>query len=108
MSTFATALTSWEEFLLGPDAPDGEHYELRDGEVCLVPPARAIHKYLQIWLLHWLTDAAKGLGKRLRGISIPACEKPAILVRGRSLYSQRRSKSDACGRVFGLLPALGD
>ena len=63
MTTAATSLTDWEEFLLIPDAPNGERYELRDGEVITVRrPARPIHIYLQIRLVTWLTESAQGQG----------------------------------------------
>lgn len=62
MSTVATPLTSWEDFQLIPYSGSGERYELRDGEVAVVPPARPRHVYLQIRFAKWLTETAKDLG----------------------------------------------
>ena len=56
MSHLATAelpaLISWEEFqLLGEERlQDGEHYELHDGEVVIVPPPRPRHVGMQLRL----------------------------------------------------------
>ena len=63
MSTVATSLTSWEEFLSLPDAAAGAHYELHDGAVVVVPPPRPIHFYMQSLLVQWLTNAAQGQGR---------------------------------------------
>jgi Uma2 family endonuclease len=63
MSTVATSLTSWEEFLTLPDAGAGGHYELHDGQVILVPPPRPLHVYVQSLLVQWLTNAAQGQGR---------------------------------------------
>jgi Uma2 family endonuclease len=62
MSTLHTALTTWEEFLRLPDAEDVVHYELHDGEVVAVPPAKPLHIFIQNFLAHWLTAAAAGQG----------------------------------------------
>jgi Uma2 family endonuclease len=38
------SLVTWEEFLRLPERPEGgQHYELQDGEVIVVPPARPLH-----------------------------------------------------------------
>ena len=63
MTTLATSLITWEEFLHLPDAGNGEHYELHDGEVILMPPPRPIHVYIQSLLVQWLTGAAQGHGR---------------------------------------------
>jgi Uma2 family endonuclease len=48
MSSLAQSLISWEEFLRLPERPEtGQHYELQDGEVVVVPPARPLHIKLQ-------------------------------------------------------------
>ena len=60
MSTAATSLTSWEEFLALPESGAEGHYELHDGAVILVPPPRPIHVYIQSLLVQWLTNAAQG------------------------------------------------
>jgi len=44
MSTLAQSLITWEEFARLPERPEnGQHYELQDGEVVIVPPARPLH-----------------------------------------------------------------
>jgi Uma2 family endonuclease len=62
MSTVGSALITWEEFLKLQDPENGKRYELHDGELVLVPPARPIHIYIQQVLVHWLTSAAEGRG----------------------------------------------
>lgn len=62
MSTAGTALTTWEEFVELPDEAEGMHYELHDGEVVLVPPAKPFHSYLQSFLTDWFNKAARGEG----------------------------------------------
>ena len=48
MSSLAHSLVAWEEFLRLPEhAETGKRYELHDGEVIVVPPARPIHIKLQ-------------------------------------------------------------
>ena len=48
MSTLARSLITWAEFLRLPERPEGsQHYELHDGEVVTVPPARPLHIKLQ-------------------------------------------------------------
>jgi Uma2 family endonuclease len=53
MSNLAAAefpvLVSWEEFQLLPEErlENGEHYELHDGEVIVMPPPRPRHKIVQ-------------------------------------------------------------
>ena len=48
MSSLAHRLVTWTEFLRLPERPDsGQRYELHDGEVVLVPPARPLHIKLQ-------------------------------------------------------------
>jgi Uma2 family endonuclease len=48
MSSLAHSLVTWADFLLLPERPDtGKRYELHDGEVVLVPPARPVHIKLQ-------------------------------------------------------------
>jgi len=65
MGTVSATLTTWEEFLLLPDEEEydkGNHLELHDGEVVVVPPPRAVHTYKQAWLVKWFTLAAQGQG----------------------------------------------
>jgi Uma2 family endonuclease len=65
MSTSSVTLTTWEEFLQAPDEEEyekGNHLELHDGEVVVVPPPKAVHTYKQGWLAKWLTLAAQGRG----------------------------------------------
>jgi Uma2 family endonuclease len=48
MSSLAQSLVAWEEFLRLPERPEtGQRYELQDGEVVIVPPARPLHIKLQ-------------------------------------------------------------
>ena len=48
MSSLAHSLVTWPEFLRLPERPDGgKRYELHDGEVKVVPPARPLHIKLQ-------------------------------------------------------------
>jgi Uma2 family endonuclease len=48
MSTLAGSLVTWAEFLRLPERPEGsQRYELQDGEVVIVPPARPLHIKLQ-------------------------------------------------------------
>jgi Uma2 family endonuclease len=61
MSNLAAAefpvLVSWDEFQLLPEERlnNGEHYELHDGEVVVVPPPRPRHKFVQITLMELLS-----------------------------------------------------
>jgi Uma2 family endonuclease len=63
MSTLGSVLTTWDEFRELPDGRDGTHYELHDGEVVEVPPAKANHVYIQGLLVEWLIAAAEGRGR---------------------------------------------
>lgn len=48
MSSLAHSLVSWPEFQRLPERPEsGQRFELHDGEVIVVPPARPIHIKLQ-------------------------------------------------------------
>jgi Uma2 family endonuclease len=48
MSSLAHSVVTWAEFLRLPERPDaGRRYELHDGEVYIVPPARPLHIKLQ-------------------------------------------------------------
>jgi Uma2 family endonuclease len=48
MSSLASRLVRWEEFLELPErTADGEHYELQDGQVVVVPPPGGQHVALQ-------------------------------------------------------------
>ena len=48
MSSLAQSLVTWKEFLRLPERPEGgQPYELQDGEVVVVPPARPLHIKLQ-------------------------------------------------------------
>src|ERR1700736_6744352 len=62
MSTAGTALTTWEEFVELPDEEEGMHYELHDGEVVVVPPAKPLHVIAQMLMARWLTIATQGRG----------------------------------------------
>jgi len=42
--SLAQPLVGWEQFLGLPERPEtGQRYELQDGEVVIVPPARPLH-----------------------------------------------------------------
>jgi hypothetical protein len=56
------ALTTWEAFLRLPDAENGTHYELHNGEVVVVPPPKPNYIYIQSLLVEWLTSTAQGRG----------------------------------------------
>jgi len=59
MSSLAQSLVTWEDFLRLPERPEtGKRYELQDGEVIVVPPARPLHIKLQKRIEHLLESAA--------------------------------------------------
>lgn len=48
MTSLTHSLVTWTEFLRLPERPpEGQRYELHDGEVVVVPPPRPLHKKLQ-------------------------------------------------------------
>ena len=48
MTSLTHSLVTWAEFLRLPERPpEGQRYELHDGEVSVVPPPRPLHKKLQ-------------------------------------------------------------
>jgi Uma2 family endonuclease len=60
MGSLAQSLVTWEEFLHLPERPEsGKRYELQDGEVIVVPPARPLHIKLQK-RMERLMEAAAG------------------------------------------------
>jgi Uma2 family endonuclease len=57
MSSLAHSLVTWAEFLELPERPeDGQHYELQDGEVVVVPPPRPRHVKVQTQLDYLLRE----------------------------------------------------
>ena len=63
MSTLARPLVTWEDFLRLPDRPEtGKRYELQDGEIIIVPPARPLHIKLQKRIERLLETAASDRG----------------------------------------------
>jgi Uma2 family endonuclease len=63
MSSLAQSLVTWEEFLRLPERPEtGQRYELQDGEVIIVPPARPLHIKLQKRIERLLETAAGDRG----------------------------------------------
>ena len=63
MSSLAQSLVAWEEFLRLPERPEtGQRYELQDGEVVIVPPARPLHIKLQKRIERLLEAVAGDLG----------------------------------------------
>jgi Uma2 family endonuclease len=48
MSSLARSPVTWQDFLRLPERPEtGKRYELQDGELVVLPPARPIHIKLQ-------------------------------------------------------------
>jgi Uma2 family endonuclease len=63
MSSLAHSLVSWLEFLRLPERPEAaKRYELHDGEVVLVPPARPLHIKSQKRIERLLEAVAGELG----------------------------------------------
>jgi Uma2 family endonuclease len=63
MSSLAHSLVTWAGFLQLPERPEtGKRYELHDGEVVLVPPARPLHVKLQKRIERLLEAAAGDRG----------------------------------------------
>jgi Uma2 family endonuclease len=54
MSSLATALVTFDDFVNLPDPDNARRYELHDGEVVLVPPARPIHVATQMTVVDLL------------------------------------------------------
>lgn len=107
MSTASATLTTWEEFLLLPDEEEyekGNHLELHDGEVVVVPPPRAVHTYKQAWLVKWFTLVAQGQGYAMAEFPIAP---PQIFSSGApmSLIFPTKIGKPCAGRLSGLLPA---
>lgn len=63
MSSLAHSFVTWHDFLRLPERPDAaQRYELHDGEVIEVPPARPIHIKIQKRLEQLLESRAQDLG----------------------------------------------
>jgi Uma2 family endonuclease len=63
MSSLAHSLVTWQDFLRLPERPEtGQRYELHDGEVVVVPPARPLHIKLQKRIEQLLEASARDLG----------------------------------------------
>ncbi|MGA2742943.1 MAG: Uma2 family endonuclease [Bryobacteraceae bacterium] len=63
MGSLTQSLVTWEEFLRLPERPDtGKRYELQNGEVIVVPPARPLHIKLQKRIERLLETAAGNRG----------------------------------------------
>jgi Uma2 family endonuclease len=63
MSSLAQSLVTWEEFLQLPERPETDkRYELHDGEIVTVPPARPLHIKLQKRIERLLEAAAGNRG----------------------------------------------
>ena len=64
MSSVAHSVVTWAEFQRLPERPEqGQRYELHDGEVVIVPPARPRHIKTQQRLLKLLMRHAEGIGE---------------------------------------------
>ena len=82
MSSLTTALVTYEEFSKLPDPTDAKRYELHDGEVVLVPPARAIHLVLQMRILKLLRFAEEfGCEVVMEFPYKPALQVPVLVCR---------------------------
>ena len=67
MSSLTHSLVTWAEFLRLPERPEtGQRYELHDGEVVLMPPARPLHIKLQKRIERLLETLAGD-----RGVAVP-------------------------------------
>jgi Uma2 family endonuclease len=63
MSSLAQSLVTWEEFVRLPERPEADkRYELHDGEVIVVPPARPLHIKLQKRIERLIETAAGDRG----------------------------------------------
>jgi hypothetical protein len=117
MSTASATLTTWEEFLQLPDEEEyekGNHLELHDGEVVVVPPPRSIHQVVPALLAKWFTEAAQGPGHamteffyrraanlqfwRADGAYLPKADWQALR-RARTTSFTRRHSSPKCSRL---------
>lgn len=63
MSSLAHPLVTWEGFLLLPELPaNAQRYELHDGEIVIVPPARPLHLKLKKRIEQLLEQSAADRG----------------------------------------------
>ncbi len=63
MSSLAQSLVTWEDFVGLPERPEtGKRYELHDGEVVLMPPARPFHIKIQKQMERLLEAVARERG----------------------------------------------
>jgi Uma2 family endonuclease len=63
MSSLAHSPVTWQDFLRLPERPEaGKRYELHDGEVVIVPPARPLHIKIQKRIEQLLEASAGDLG----------------------------------------------
>jgi Uma2 family endonuclease len=63
MGSLTQSLVTWDEFLRLPERPHtGKRYELQNGEVIVVPPARPLHIKLQKRIERLLETAAGNRG----------------------------------------------
>ncbi len=63
MSSLAHSFVTWEGFLQLPERPENaQRYELHDGEVVIVPPARPLHIKLQKRIEQLLEELAGARG----------------------------------------------
>lgn len=73
MGSLAQPLVTWEDFSQLPERPEsGQHYELQDGEVIVVLPARPLHIKLQKQVERLLEGAAGDRGVGDNRVSVPS------------------------------------
>ena len=108
MSSLANAMVTYEEFLRLPDPEEGHRYELHDGEVVLVPPARPVHLALQMRIQELLRFVEDFRHDRGDGISVQAWPELSVLVcRCRRIASFRPARDTQLARLQAVCATPG-
>ena len=106
MSSLVQSLVAWEEFLRLPERPEtGQRYELQDGEVVIVPPARPLHIKLQKRIERLLEAVAGDLGVVTTEFPYRPVPNLQYWFADSRLYPSGRLGRAAPGRVPGLCSA---